>query len=118
VCFLKGDIEKAREHYLEAIDCDASSVEAIYNLGLANKKLGRLEESLDAFYKLQAILRNHPQVLIQIASIYEQLGDLYQALEWYVQTLSLVPSDPHLLQKLGEICDAQSDRQQAFQYHF
>ncbi|CAG0923155.1 unnamed protein product, partial [Notodromas monacha] len=86
--------------------------------GLANKKLGRLEESLDAFYKLQAILRNHPQVLIQIASIYEQLGDLYQALEWYVQTLSLVPSDPHLLQKLGEICDAQSDRQQAFQYHF
>jgi intraflagellar transport protein 88 len=33
VCFVKGDVEKAREHYLEAVDCDASSVEAIYNLG-------------------------------------------------------------------------------------
>jgi tetratricopeptide (TPR) repeat protein len=63
-----------------------SSVRVIFltRVGLANKKLGRNEEALDAFYKLQAILRNHPQVLTQIASLYERLGDIDQALEWFV----------------------------------
>ena len=32
-CFNKGDLEKAREHYIAAIDIDASCVEALYNLG-------------------------------------------------------------------------------------
>ena len=38
--------------------------------GLAEKKLNRLGVALDCFYKLQAILKNHPQVLYQIASMY------------------------------------------------
>lgn len=67
-----------------------SSVRVIFltRVGLANKKLGRNEEALDAFYKLQAILRNHPQVLTQIASLYERLGDIDQALEWFVSDFS------------------------------
>ena len=32
-CYLKGDLEKAREHYIAAIDIDASCVEALYNSG-------------------------------------------------------------------------------------
>ena len=38
--------------------------------GLAEKKLNRPELALDCFFKLQAILKNHPQVLYQIASMY------------------------------------------------
>jgi hypothetical protein len=38
--------------------------------GLTNKKIGRLEDALDAFYKLHAILRNSPQVIFQIADMY------------------------------------------------
>ena len=38
--------------------------------GLVEKKLNRPELALDCFFKLQAILKNHPQVLYQIASMY------------------------------------------------
>ena len=41
--------------------------------GLTNKRLGRLEDSLDAFYKLHAILRNSPQVMYQVADLYPLL---------------------------------------------
>ena len=39
-------------------------------IGLVHKKMNRLEDALDCFHKLQAILRNHPQVLYQIANLY------------------------------------------------
>lgn len=38
--------------------------------GLTYKKLNRLDEALDCFLKLHAILRNSAQVLHQIASMY------------------------------------------------
>ena len=38
--------------------------------GLTNKRIKRLEDALDCFYKLHAILRNSPQVIYQIADMY------------------------------------------------
>lgn len=38
--------------------------------GLTYKKLNRLDEALDSFLKLHAILRNSAQVLFQIAGMY------------------------------------------------
>ncbi|XP_054723610.1 intraflagellar transport protein 88 homolog, partial [Uloborus diversus] len=113
----KGDHEKAIEYYKEALANEASCVEALYNLGLAYKKMNNAEDALESFYKLHGIVRNHPQVIYQIASLYEQLEDIDQALEWYQQVITLVPTDPHLLAKIGDMYEAESDKQQAFQYH-
>jgi hypothetical protein len=49
-----------------ALDNDASCVEALYNLGLCHKQLKRYEESLEIFFKLQSIVRNHPEVMYQV----------------------------------------------------
>lgn len=116
--FANGEYEKAREYYQEAYNVEASCTEALFNLGLAEKKLNRLGVALDCFYKLQAILKNHPQVLYQIASIHEILEDKSQAIEWYMQLVSVVPTDPSVLSKLGELYDSEQDKSQAFQYHF
>ncbi len=118
VLFAKGDYEKAREFYREALQNDSSCVEAQYNLGLSNKKLRRYEDALDSFYKLHTILRNSPQVIYQIAEIHDVLGDSAQAIEWFMQLIGLVPSDAAVLQKLGEMYDAEGDKSQAFQYHY
>jgi intraflagellar transport protein 88 len=101
-----------------ALDNDASCVEALYNLGLCNKKLGIYEDALEGFFKLQSIVRNHSEVVYHIANIYELMGDNDQATEWYLQLLGLVPTDPGILQKVGAIFDAEGDKQQAYQYHF
>lgn len=38
--------------------------------GLICKKMGKLEEALDCFYKLHNMLRNNVQVLCQLGSMY------------------------------------------------
>lgn len=38
--------------------------------GLTYKRLNRLEEALDCFLKLHAILRNSAQVMYQLANLY------------------------------------------------
>ncbi|PNI94710.1 IFT88 isoform 4, partial [Pan troglodytes] len=68
--FANGDYEKAAEFYKEALRNDSSCTEALYNIGLTYEKLNRLDEALDCFLKLHAILRNSAEVLYQIANMY------------------------------------------------
>ncbi|XP_071135194.1 intraflagellar transport protein 88 homolog [Mytilus galloprovincialis] len=118
VLYTKGDFEKAREFYKEALQNDSSCVEAQYNLGLTNKNLKRLEDALDCFYKLHAILRNSPQVMYQIADIHDQLEDTAQATEWFMQLIGVAPTDTSVLARTGEIYDNEGDKSQAFQYYY
>ncbi|TNN60904.1 Intraflagellar transport protein 88 [Liparis tanakae] len=99
--FVKQDYEKAGELYKEALRNDSSCTEALYNLGLSYKALNRLEEALDCFLKLHAILRNSAQ-----------------AIEWLLQVLSVTHTDPRALAKLGELYDGEGDKSQAFQYYY
>ena len=59
--FANGELEKAKELYLESIGVEADCVEAIYNLGIVSKKLGVLGESLQAFEKLHTIVPSSPE---------------------------------------------------------
>ncbi|KAH7938367.1 hypothetical protein HPB49_022875 [Dermacentor silvarum] len=102
-CFANNDLDRAVEYYREALTTEASCVEALYNQGLAYQKLGSLEEALDCFFKLRAIIKTIPQVLHQIGRTYQQL-------------VTLVPTDPNLLSKIGDIYDSQGEKQLAFQY--
>ncbi|KAM8976486.1 intraflagellar transport protein 88 homolog [Pelodytes ibericus] len=116
--FINGDYEKAAEYYKEALRNDSSCTEALYNIGLTYKKLNRLDEALDCFLKLHAILRNSAQVLSQISSLYEVLDDPNQAIEWLMQLISVVPTDSHALAKLAELYDTEGDKSLAFQYYY
>ncbi|KAE8299755.1 Intraflagellar transport protein 88-like protein [Larimichthys crocea] len=129
--FVKQDYEKAAEFYKEALRNDSSCTEALYNLGLTYKKLNRLEEALDCFLKLHAILRNSAQVMYQLANLYPTdqkcdisyvfvnlLEDPQQAIEWLMQVISVTPTDPQVLAKLGELYDGEGDKSQAFQHYY
>ncbi|RDD37238.1 Intraflagellar transport protein 88-like protein [Trichoplax sp. H2] len=115
--FTAKEYEKAQEYYKEALNVEASCVEALYNLGLTKKMLNCPEESLDCFLKLHGIIRNDPMILVQIAELYEVLDDFHQAIDWYTQVLTLAPTDASLLAKLGALYDSQGDKSQAFQYY-
>uniref|UniRef100_T1IRH6 Intraflagellar transport protein 88 homolog n=1 Tax=Strigamia maritima TaxID=126957 RepID=T1IRH6_STRMM len=115
--FALGEFEKAGEYFREALNNEATCVEAIYNLGLTYKRMNNLEDAQEYFLKLHNILRNDPEVVFQIANIYELLEDYDQANEWYQQLISLVPNDPKALQKIGELAESEGDKQLAYQYH-
>jgi len=115
--YVKGELERAKELYLEAIGVEADCVESIYNLGLVNKKLGVLMESQQAFEKLHSIVPNNPEVIYQIANLHDMQGNYRQATKWFNILITRVPSDPGVLSRLGQIFNKDDDETQAFHYH-
>jgi intraflagellar transport protein 88 len=65
----KGDYEKAKMSYMDALNNDALCVEAIYNLGMLNKRNEQLEEALIWFEKFHAIVQDQPEVIFHIADM-------------------------------------------------
>nr|XP_002129474.1 intraflagellar transport protein 88 homolog [Ciona intestinalis] len=116
--YREGDAEGAVTLYKEALENDSSCHEALYNLGLVNKSLGRLDDSLDSFMKLHNIVRNSAQVMFQIASLYEMMEDGTQAMEWLMQCVGIVPTDASVMSRMADICENEDngDRTQAFAY--
>lgn len=72
----------SKQFYLEAIGVEADCVEAIYNLGLVNVKMGNYQEAQQAFEKLHTIIPHNPEVIYQIANLYETTNDLVNAIKW------------------------------------
>ncbi|KAJ3277140.1 Intraflagellar transport protein 88 [Terramyces sp. JEL0728] len=112
-----GQLAKARDHYQEVIGMDAVCTEAMYNLGLALKKMKDYDAALIWFDKLHAILRSSPEVIYQIADIYDKQGNSVQSLEWFNILISVVPTDPSILARLGDMFENEGDKSQAFQYY-
>lgn len=115
---IKEDYEQAKIYFENAVEIDAMSFEAIYNLGLVSKRMGDFTGALNYFRKIHAAAAHshHPHVIYQMANLYELLGDTSGALEWYSQLLGTVQMDPGIFQKIAEMAEAEGDRQQAFQY--
>jgi len=113
-----GKTDEAIMLYKEALDNDSSCYEALYNLGVIQKKQGNLDEALNCFMKLHSIVRKSAEVMFQIAILYEMLEDYSQSLEWLMQCVSIAPTDASVLSKLADICEQEDngDRSQAFAY--
>ena len=53
----QGELGKAKDLYLEAIGVEEDCVEAIYNLGVIEKRIGNLDDALEAFKQLHRMVR-------------------------------------------------------------
>ena len=80
--------------YLEAIGVEEDCVEAIYNLGVIEKRIGNLDDALEAFKQLHRMVPEDAQVIYQIANLYDLLNDNVQAAEWFKILHGVVPTDP------------------------
>jgi len=113
-----GDWSSSIQYYQEALRVDAECSEALYNLGIACKRVDRKEDALESFIKLHQIQRTNPQVMFMIADVYRLMGDNSAAVEWLQQALSVSHNDPKLLQELGAIFDNEGDKSSAFQHNY
>ena len=116
--FAMGELEKAKEIYLEGLRVEATCTEALYNLGLCYKHMAKFEEALDCFHKLHVMLPSSAEVICQLGCCYEHAGSTTEALEWYQQVLNIVPTDPGVLKKAAWLYEEENDKSQAFQYMY
>ncbi|KAJ3317890.1 Intraflagellar transport protein 88 [Gonapodya sp. JEL0774] len=89
----------------------------MFNLGLAYKTAGELDEAVRWFTKLHAVLKNAPEVIWHVADIYEKLGNVPLALEWYNILISVSPTDPTALCSLARLHEHRGDLAQAHHYY-
>ena len=115
--FAAADFGAAKELYLEAIGVEADCVEAIYNLGLANRRLALLPDSAQAFRKLHRLLPDDLGVVWQLGSAYEAMGDADQALHFFHSLQSAAPTDPQLLSHIAELYHSSGDETNAFHHY-
>lgn len=118
--FMGGEFGKAKELYLEAIGVEADCVEAIFNLGHANLKIGAMQEAHQAFDKLYTILPNSPDALFQLGLLYEKSGSpqaLEQAAKTYEMLLNKMPGDPNVCVHLGQVYEKLEDDNTACHWH-
>jgi len=115
--FMKGDYMRAKEHYLEAIGVSADCIEALYNLSLVNKKMSKFGDALIALEKLQTIVSKNPEVLYQIASLYDLMGDNKNARKWFDILLTYCPDDPNIHAKIGGLYYIDKDETQAYHHY-
>jgi intraflagellar transport protein 88 len=116
--YMRQEFERAKEMYLEAIGVEADCVEAIFNLGIVNKRMDVNNEAQQAFEKLHSIIPNNPEVIYQIANLYDQIGNPRLAAKWFNILYTRVPTDPGVLSRLGAIFNKDDDEAQAFHYHY
>lgn len=98
--FLAGEVEKAREYYREAADHEADCLEAVYNLGIAYKHSGKIEEAFTAFHKIyrmmptsQVYIYTHKlQVLPYMPSIDRSIKLLNERTKQRLQSSFLTPA--------------------------
>lgn len=113
----KGDYDGAKGCYLEAVGAEADCVEAIYNLGMANKALGLHAEALQNFKKLNGILPENQEVIFQIASCYDATGNYRQSIKTMEYLNSRVVNDPGVLARLGSTHAKYGDEPKALHYY-
>eukprot|EP01083_Nonionella_stella_P110192 322283_1 len=112
--YARGEFDRARDMYREALGVESDCTEALYNLGLVYKRLGDHAEAVESFKKLHRLVPNSPEVIYCIANILDMLGETQSSLEWFKILHGLVPDDPTVLARMGTLCRKEEDDTQAF----
>lgn len=115
--YRRQQIDAAKIKFQQAAEVEADCVEAIYNLGMAQKALGQFYDALAAFSKVKAILPGAREAAFQMAACHDALGNLPSAVKTLEQLNAEAGVDPSVLVRLGSIFAKANDNIKALQYY-
>lgn len=86
-----GELDRARELLIAALDEHSESFRVHYNLGVLARDLDDLESARSAFERAVMIRPDEAQALNNLGLIHEYLGNYPEALAYFRAALSLLP---------------------------
>lgn len=96
-----GRYPVAIERLNKAVNYDPENVYAFYNLALAYKHAGMINDARQAVMKAKKLAPNNPRIALLAGNFYNSLGEGNSALETYLNGLNESPDDPYLLYNLA-----------------
>jgi tetratricopeptide (TPR) repeat protein len=111
---LKGEMEKARVLYQQAIDANpVSHKEAYNNLGNMCSRLGKDEESVELYKKALGIDSHYAKAHYNLGIAYEKLGRFDEAAAAYKEAIRCAPTLAEPYEKLGAVYERLGNEDEA-----
>ena len=107
--YKRGDLEKASEYYLKAVQFDQGFYLAFYQLGVLEKKMGNSEQAIDYFNKAIKIKPDFHKAWFTLGTSYEVDNNLDSAIVKYNKAIELNPGYTKAYGNLGNIYTLQED---------
>ncbi|NCN42505.1 tetratricopeptide repeat protein [bacterium] len=109
--------DKARDVLEKAIPSFPEDTQLKFFLGSVNDRLGKTQESIEAFKQVLAVDGDHVQALNYLAFTYAELGEnLGEAMVMAKKALRLSPEDPFILDTVGWIYFRKGEFKEAQKY--
>ena len=107
--YKRGDLEKASEYYLKAVQFDQQFYLAFYQLGVLEKKMGNSEDAINYFNKAIKIKPDFHKAWFTLGTSYEVDNNLDSAIVKYNKAIDLNPGYTKAYGNLGNIYTLQED---------
>jgi tetratricopeptide (TPR) repeat protein len=107
--YKRGDLEKASDYYLKAVQFDQEFYLAFYQLGVLEKKMGNSDEAISYFNKAIKIKPDFHKAWFTLGTSYEVDNNLDSAIIKYIKAIELNPGYTKAYGNLGNIYTLQED---------
>jgi len=120
--------ELGKKHYMQRQYSDARSCfettirlapsfeSAFFNLGLTNRRLGRIDASIESFRGAVRIKKEYPRAYIEIARLLAEKGDLDGAVKNYSTAIQYEPANVQALREMAAVYSTQEKYKEAERY--
>lgn len=105
----QGDLVKAEQEYIKALDSDPSSVVTLNNLGYVQYRLGKMNEALSNFHQAIRYDPGFADAYNNIGLVHESRNDLENAEKFYQRALGKNPELYQTHLNLGDVYLARQD---------
>lgn len=114
IMMLDGDdVHSTLKYYQNETRANPQDSDAFYGLGMAQSKLGMLNDAVDTLQKAHALAPHDEDILRQLGVSYIKLGQTTEALSYLLKAHDLNPEDLDSVLSLGKAYEATGNHAQA-----
>ncbi len=106
---MAGDLESAREAYLEVLAMQPEHADTLHLLGVLHNQQGKHVAGLVLLQRALSLAPDNPALMSNIALAFKELGCLQDAADWYRKALELDPAFHPARKGFGRVCAILAD---------
>jgi predicted O-linked N-acetylglucosamine transferase (SPINDLY family) len=114
---LTGELELAKNFYLQAINIDPTYAKSYHNLGFLAAQQGQLQEAINYYQQAIQSQPDYPVAFYNLGLVYERLEETEKAINCYSHSVQLDSTKVEVYKSLAQLYDRQENYPKAEKYY-